>query len=358
MKVLHLPQDIASQMSVTIKALNRIGIEAHGLVNSQPVIQSLEGVEIIDMAYKNRADQFIKMMRYLPRIFSLINWADVIHWHFGESALPRYLDFYWSRLLRKPGVVEFWGSDIRIAEVESKDNPYYAEARRQGQYPHIDSFDSSVEQQLRFSHAGHNCILSCQSLYPYIQPGLFKKIHYVRQRVFLPGFHPQYPRANQVRPIVVHSPSNPGVKGTSAVLSAVKALSNQFNFEFRLVQGMPRNQALQVVSECDIFLDQFIGGGHGIAALEAMALGKPVVCYIKPSMIDKYPPDLPIVNANIDNLQELLSELLVDGQRRHDLGRRGRAYVEKHHDANKIAFQLKDIYLNLVEKNNGSNEHR
>jgi len=51
-----------------------------------------------------------------------------------------------------------------------------------------------------------------------------------------------------------------------------------------LIDGVPYSQALGIVRGYDIFLDQFvIGDGYGIAAIEAMALGKPVVCHIKPS---------------------------------------------------------------------------
>ncbi len=35
---------------------------------------------------------------------------------------------------------------------------------------------------------------------------------------------------------------------------------------------------------------------------------------------------------------------------RHELGRRGRVYVEKYHDAMKLAHQLKAIYEELLAK--------
>lgn len=84
-----------------------------------------------------------------------------------------------------------------------------------------------------------------------------------------------------------------------------------------------------------------------------MALGKPAVCYIKPSLVPRYPQDCPIVNANQDNLAEVLGSLLDDGQRRHDIGRRSRAYVEKYHDAHSIARELVGIYEQLLRKTRG-----
>ena len=84
--------------------------------------------------------------------------------------------------------------------------------------------------------------------------------------------------------------------------------------------------------------------------MEAMAFGKPVVCYITPAMESKHPADLPIVNGNQDNLAGVLAGLLDDGKRRHELGQRGREYVEKYHDARRIAKDLVGIYQQLCNK--------
>lgn len=53
---------------------------------------------------------------------------------------------------------------------------------------------------------------------------------------------------------------------------------------------------------------------------------------------------LPIVNATEDTLGEVLEGLLTDGARRYELGVRGRAFVEKYHDALKVASELVAIY--------------
>jgi glycosyltransferase involved in cell wall biosynthesis len=112
-----------------------------------------------------------------------------------------------------------------------------------------------------------------------------------------------------------------------------------------------------MIQECDVMLDQFVLGSYGVAALEAMALGKPVVCYIKPSLIERLPSDFPIVNANQDNLVRVLGGLLEDGHQRHQIGKLSRIYVEKHHDAHKIARNLVKIYEEITKKKR-SKEYR
>jgi hypothetical protein len=348
MRVLHLPLNIASQTSVTVRALRQIGVEARGIIISSHVIQSADGLEIFSMETSSRLKRGVLAARRSAPILAAIRWADVVHYHFDASALPRGVDLRWVRLLDKPGVAEFWGSDIRIPEVEAADNPYYARLGAAYEYHSMESYAKSRGVQAKFSGAGLDCLISCNSLRPYLQPDLFPTVYFARQRVWLPEFGPNPPDPAHTRPVIVHSPSAPNAKGTPAVLTAIDSLRGRFDVDFRLIQGVPRHQALKLVRDADIFLDQFVLGAYGMAALEAMALGKPVLCYIKPSMAAQYPADLPIVNATQESLTDIIAELLADGVRRHEIGLRSRAYVEKYHDAIKIAGELKGIYEDLL----------
>ncbi len=102
------------------------------------------------------------------------------------------------------------------------------------------------------------------------------------------------------------------------------------------------------MKQCDVYIDQLIIGGHGYAALEAMAFGKPVVGYINPVLGKDYPSDLPIFNANPDNIAERLEVLIKDAALRNELGKKGRAYAEKYHDGEKIARELVKIYEEVI----------
>jgi len=133
-------------------------------------------------------------------------------------------------------------------------------------------------------------------------------------------------------------------------LNAVKQLQGSYDFEFRLIHGVSHSEALKAIRDCDIMVDQIIVGSHGLAALEAMAFGKPTLCYIKPSLVPTYPPALPIVNASKENITRVLAGLLKDRKKRHEIGRQSRAYVEKYHDAHKVARDLVTIYEELLAR--------
>src|SRR5437879_464907 len=128
MKVLHLPYNIASQISTTVRGLKAIGVDARGLVSVGPsdVIQAHDDIEILPPppSLSRSLTWAIKHARRYRKLMSAVAWADVVHWHFGELVLPRGFDLRWTQFLRKPGIAEFWGSDIRVAEIEATDNPY------------------------------------------------------------------------------------------------------------------------------------------------------------------------------------------------------------------------------------------
>lgn len=63
---------------------------------------------------------------------------------------------------------------------------------------------------------------------------------------------------------------------------------------------------------------------------------------------------VPIVVADQSTLGQALADLLIDGQRRHDLGIRGRHHVETHQDARRIASNLVSIYQDMLRRQAGA----
>ena len=352
MKVLHLPVNIASQISVTVRALRDIGVDARGISLNNNSMQEAIGIETYSTAGTKKLSPFgvINRLAVSCSVFRQLRWANVIHWHFGGRVMPLNLDLRYLALTNRPRLVEFWGSDIRIPEISSKDNKYWEKYYQESYEKIHGTYQRSMKTQNRFAKYGFDCLISGYELPPYVQKDLFPHPFITSQRVILSDYDPQYPDPEKHRPLIIHAPSHKGGKGTKAVLNAVNDLSGKLEFDFKLIHNVPRKEALTCISKCDIMLDQFVGGYFGLAALEAMAFGKPTFCYIKPFCLSQSPDDLPIVNANQDNLTEILKEFIKDGQKRYEVGRKSRAYVEKYHDAHKIARQLVDIYEELLAK--------
>jgi len=355
MKVLHLPLNIASQISVTVRALRDIGIDARGIVFNNALHQDGQGIDTfrLESYRKNPIKGRIMSFLWYLEVMKGLCWADVVHWHFGEQALPRNFDLKYLALRNKARIAEFWGSDIRIPETASADNKYVAEMYRENPQLANGARERSIKTQERFIKYGFVFLFPGFEGDAYLHDRMSVRLYRTSPRIIISDFDPKYPSPQEQCPVIVHAPSSKPIKGTQAILSAVEKLKLHYHFDFKLIHGAEHKKARKMIQNCDIMVDQLTIGYHGLAALEAMAFGKPTVCYMKPSLLSKYPSDLPIVNATQDNVVEILGQLLNDGYRRNQIGRQGRAYVEKHHDAHKLARQLVHVYEELLSKKKG-----
>lgn len=159
------------------------------------------------------------------------------------------------------------------------------------------------------------------------------------------------PPGRSRRLTVLHAPSHREAKGTDHVLRAVTRLKNEdhLDFNFALVQGLARKDARCMYEKADLVIDQVLAGWYGALAVEVMALGKPVICYIRHQDLKFIPrqmrKDLPVINASPATLYEVMKQwLTVRKDRLGAAGLAGRAYVEKWHDPLDIAARLKKDY--------------
>ncbi|OHB69187.1 MAG: hypothetical protein A2V70_02110 [Planctomycetes bacterium RBG_13_63_9] len=166
-------------------------------------------------------------------------------------------------------------------------------------------------------------------------------------------YAPHYPPLDGDRPIrIVHAPNHRHFKGTDHLLDAVRRLQAEGHaVELTLVERVPNDQALEMYRSADVVFDQCLIGFHGYFAVEAMAMGKPVVCYIrKPDDYLLAPDECPIQSARADQVEAVLRELIEDRHRLHELGVQGRRYVEKYFTLEAFAARLRRAYDELLPR--------
>jgi hypothetical protein len=130
----------------------------------------------------------------------------------------------------------------------------------------------------------------------------------------------------------------------------VEALKREgLPIELVLVEKMANEEARKVYRRSDVIADQFLIGAYALLAIEGMALGKPVLCYLNPRFEPFHPEwtECPIVSANPDTLVEELRRLVVDREERHRLGARGPGYVRKYHALESVGAKMDQIYRTL-----------
>ncbi|MDQ0255329.1 glycosyltransferase involved in cell wall biosynthesis [Evansella vedderi] len=163
-----------------------------------------------------------------------------------------------------------------------------------------------VIKKLSSDHA----IVADQELLPYAKD-YYKHVHVICQAIPLEDFEPIYPEVTNRIPLIVHAPSHYRVKGSKFVMDAIKRLyRNGYSFRCNLVSKLPHDELMEVYRQADIIIDQLRIGSFGVASLEGMASGKPVICYIRKDLIYKYPQELPIVNATPKSIYKFLKKWL------------------------------------------------
>ncbi|MFD2922436.1 glycosyltransferase family 4 protein [Halobacillus naozhouensis] len=240
----------------------------------------------------------------------------------------------------KKMVVHHHGSDIRLLTAAQKNNPYVQvkpEWTEEKIYNNIASLSKYID------HA----IVQDPELEGYIS-NLYSHTHVIPHTIDVHQFKPQYPNVNQTSPLIVHAPTSRHIKGTEFIVNAVQELQRSgLSFRFKLIEGLSNEEAKNLFAQSDIVIDQLRIGAYGYVSSEAMALGKPVICYIREDLIEKYPAGLPIVNANPDTITSVLGSLIRNPRQRRNTGYKGRMYVIENHMAEKVVSKYIDIYNKL-----------
>lgn len=338
-KIIHTPTNIAGQMGALSRAQRAIGYNSYSCsyVDNWGMFKCDECLHLELIDNKN-----FKCFCILRFFVNAIRKYDVFHFHFGSTLLPRNVDLPLIKALDKPMIMHYWGSDVRQKSIAERKNNFVKVK--------FEDENKIIDGLKRISKYIDIAIVADYELYEYVRE-YFKKVVVIRQAIELQKFVPYFPLKGKTKFVIVHAPSDKGIKGTKYVIEAVKRLKAKYEIEFVLVYQMPHQQAKEIYQRADIIVDQILGGTHGIFSVEAMALGKPVICYIREDLRGTYPEELPIVSANPDNIYTQLKMLLENSDLCHELGAKGRIYTEKYHDSHKIARDLVKVYEELIAKN-------
>ncbi|MEM9064508.1 MAG: glycosyltransferase [Planctomycetota bacterium] len=144
---------------------------------------------------------------------------------------------------------------------------------------------------------------------------------------------------------IAHAPTNRQMKGSAFIEEAVRELQRDgFNCELHLHEGLSHEEAIAACTSCDLCVDQLLFGSYGLYSVEMMALGLPVVCYLRPDVREHYPTDCPVLNANPRTITETLRRLISDRDERASAAARGLDYVRERHDHRVIAGLMLRAY--------------
>jgi hypothetical protein len=195
----------------------------------------------------------------------------------------------------------------------------------------------------------------------------FSTIHFKYKLIDLQLWHPEIsipeefkmPNTGKLR--VLHSYVPTGrdfegrnIKGSKYILEAINRLIKEgYPIEYFCITNVNSNKMRFMQIQADILIDQLIYGSWGSTGVECMALGKPVICYMRETckefFLKNYPEhkELPIIEADTNNIYEVLKKVVVDKSYRMEMGRKSRNFAELQFDSVANAKTFEDILVNL-----------
>lgn len=118
---------------------------------------------------------------------------------------------------------------------------------------------------------------------------------------------------------------------------------------------VPNKEVRFLQAQADIFLEMLSYGWFGANAREAMMLGKPVICFIRPEWLEslrkeipEYADELPIVSATPQTAEAVLRDLIAHPEKRREIGRRGREFALKWHSAEAGGRHFDRVFRGLL----------
>ncbi len=133
----------------------------------------------------------------------------------------------------------------------------------------------------------------------------------------------------------------------------VKSLLQDHNLEknIQFIQGpLKHDEILYHCNLADIVVDQFVIGSVGLIGLETMSYAKPLVAFIYGDLYSKlYGETPPIISVQDEgSIYKALKDLIQDFSLRRELGRKGRSWVEKHHNPDVFVKRCMRIYNGIL----------
>jgi len=362
-----------------------VGGNPQGLARAERELGLLSWSVALDQPYfEYQGDEVLCVKRWRPLVREIKRWQllcralrdfDIIHFNFGSSIMPQSLSTatnssryhplirqaysYYAQLLdlrdlpllKRAGkglVVTFQGDDARqgdfclanyeISPAMEVEPGYYSPETDARKRQRIASFAQYADRIYALNPDLLHVLPTQAQFLPY-------------SHIDLRDWQPVDKGISESEvPVVLHAPSHRGVKGTRFVLDAIARLQAEgVPLEFILIEGLSHAEARRIYQRADLLVDQLLCGWYGGLAVELMALGKPVICYIRKGDLKFIPTqmreELPIIDATPTTLYQVLKKWLTSKKDElPKIGQLSRAYVEKWHDPLKIAAKLRGEY--------------
>lgn len=329
MKVFHGLVNYGTQAGLLAKGLRDVGIEAYSVAQADNFRRLID----LDLRYDTNSNIFVRLVQRFWVKFSSFFKYNVFHFYFGKSLWPYNIDLYLYKLIGKKVVMEYLGTDcnlwLGLNGVDFRNRP-------------VDRVKiiKMIKLQSKLCHKQLVCAPRYYEL--------------VDNSIVLPlaldlTDYAYTPMPNNQILTFMHCPTNRIAKKSDYIEQAINKLREEgYQFNYKCITNVTHAELKEEYKSADVVIDQ-LNTWYGTVSVEAMALGRPVVCGYYPHMChyDKRFEKLPIINADIFNIYNVLKDILDGKYDLQKISKASRDFAVKTHDLKSVTSQLIDIYESL-----------
>lgn len=342
LRVFHGLVNYGTQAGMFAKELRAQGIDAISVSQPDPFKRLVD----VELLYNGSIiEKIVKhSWNWTRRVYWFFRY-NTFHFYYGTSLFPFQWDLPLYRLLGKKVVMEYLGYDVQmfqksIEKYESTNVLYYKPQKVSKE------LDEKRMARLKSETRYLNKQFVCAPYLSEFVPGS----SVLPLAIDLTEFKYVPKEAPESEIIIMHAPTSRDNKGTSFIMEAIDRLMKEgYPVKPLLIENITHAELKLKYIECDIFVDQVLGGWYGTASIEAMATGRPTVCFIRESYFEyiDYGDKIPIINATPSTIYEVLKNMIAHKNHFPEIGKKSRAFVEEVHDLKKLTKHLVKIYKEL-----------
>ena len=342
------------------EALNEIGIPSITLVRN--FYSSINKRGDFDVYFEDLTPSFIKNKFINESLYPFFVWLYIIR-NAKVVVLPLHgftlRDYFWKLeylFLKLKGIKIIalpYGSDgFMYSKIKSKSLQHALIA----DYPDAGKLESKIKSKVLFWSKYAN----------FITPGLLYNDGFPRWDIAPHQFisinsktitkKKEFSSANGINEEVkiLHAPNHRTFKGTEFFLNAIDELKKEgYKINLILLEKVPNDKVLEIMSESDILADQFIFTGYSLNSIEGMAVGLPVLSnlendeLLEVSRRYSFLNECPILSSSPETIKERLKILITSPELRKELGELGLLFVDKYHSYTSAQYMFSNIFKKL-----------
>ncbi len=343
-RILHYPTDVGGNPTGLARAERQLGASSTVAV----ITRSSRAYDVdidLELADRSRIGRLAHRTLFAA---GAIRRYDVFHFNFAQTLLPRLgsrgIDLPLLRAAGKRIFMTFQGCDVRRAgRCHEQTGVVCSEASGAKGFCHSGRNADKVRAVAYIRKHAHRMFCLNPDLIRAVPDAEFVPYASVDPAAVAPSdAHEQGEKLT-----ILHAPTDRQIKGTQHILDVAEELGSD-DVDWLFIEGLPHEEAMRQYRQADLVIDQLKIGWYGGFAVEMMAMGKPVICYIREEDLRFIPQamadELPIIIATPDTLLDVLRELIAAPERLAAIGARSRAFVERWHDPVRIARRLLELY--------------